>query len=84
MILAVSVITSGAIIGGGAGPPRLDPAWPAAIVAYAIPFEVYAWAVAVLWVGLGGLALRDGAPWTEADGSPSSSPTPGWSARRRS
>ena len=27
------------------------------VVAYAIPFEVYAWAVAVLWVGLGGLAL---------------------------
>jgi Predicted membrane protein (DUF2339) len=27
------------------------------IAAYTVPFEVYAWAVCVLWVGLGGLAL---------------------------
>jgi uncharacterized membrane protein len=56
MILAVSVIITGAIIGGGQA-RRVSILLAGGVVAYAIPFEVYAWAVVVLWVGLGGLAL---------------------------
>jgi hypothetical protein len=56
MILAISVIISGAIVGGGLA-RRVSILLAGGVVAYAIPYEVYAWAVAVLWVGLGGLAL---------------------------
>jgi uncharacterized membrane protein len=56
MILVVSVIVCGAVVGGALS-RRVSILLAGAIVAYAIPFEVYAWAVAVLWVGLGGLAL---------------------------
>ena len=56
MILVVAVVVSGAVLGGALA-RRVSALMAGAIVAYAIPFEVYAWAVAVLWVGLGGLAL---------------------------
>lgn len=56
LILAVAVLAAGAVVGGM--PARRGSVLLAgAIVAYAIPFEVYAWAVVILWVGLGGLAL---------------------------
>src|SRR5207344_4895 len=56
MILAVAVILAGAMIGGGLA-RRVSILLAGGVAAYAIPYEVYAWAVAVLWVGLGGLAL---------------------------
>ena len=56
MFLVAAVIISGAIIGGALA-SRVSILVAGGVVAYAIPFEVYAWAVAVLWVGLGGLAL---------------------------
>jgi len=56
MILTVAVLASGAVIGGALA-RRVSILVAGGVVAYAIPFEVYAWAVAVLWVGLGGLAL---------------------------
>ena len=52
MILTVSMILSGAILGGALA-RRVSILVAGGVVAYAIPFEVYAWAVAVLWVGLG-------------------------------
>jgi hypothetical protein len=56
MILTVAVLASGAVIGGAVA-RRASSLLAGGVVAYAIPFEVYAWAVAVLWVGLGSLAL---------------------------
>ena len=56
MILAVSVMVCGAVVGGALA-RRVSILLAGGVVAYAIPFEVYDWAVAVLWVGLGGLAL---------------------------
>ena len=56
MILIVAVLASGAAVGGALA-RRVSILVAGGVVAYAIPFEVYAWAVAVLWVGLGGLAL---------------------------
>jgi len=56
MILIVAVLGVGAVL-GGAFARRVTILVAGGIAAYAIPFEVYAWAVAVLWVGLGGLAL---------------------------
>lgn len=56
MILAAAVVASGVSVGGALA-RRVSTLVAGAIVAYAIPFEVYAWAVAVLWVGLGVLAL---------------------------
>jgi hypothetical protein len=56
MILVVAVVVSGAVLGWTLA-RRVSALMGGAIVAYAIPFEVYAWAVAVLWAGLGGLAL---------------------------
>ena len=55
MFLLAGVLTSGAA--GGALARRVSFLVAGGVVAYAIPFEVYAWAVVVLWVGLGGLAL---------------------------
>ena len=56
MFLIAGVLTSG-LAAGGALARRVSILAAGGVVAYAIPFEVYAWAVAVLWVGLGGLAL---------------------------
>ena len=56
MFLIAGVLTSGAVTGGGLA-RRVSFLVAGGVVAYAIPYEVYAWAVAVLWVGLGGLAL---------------------------
>lgn len=56
IILTVAVLASGAAIGGVLA-RRVSILVAGGVVAYAIPFEVYAWAVAVLWAGLGGLAL---------------------------
>jgi hypothetical protein len=67
MILVVAVLATGALIRGALA-RRVSILVAGGVVAYAIPFEVYAWAVSVLWVGLGGLALvlirpdRDGRP----------------------
>jgi uncharacterized membrane protein len=55
-ILIVAVLLSGAVVGGALA-RRVSFLVAGGVVAYAIPYEVYAWAVAVLWVGLGGLAL---------------------------
>ena len=56
LILVVAVLAGGAIV-GGARARRVSILFAGGVVAYAIPFEVYAWAVAALWVGLGALAL---------------------------
>ena len=56
MILVAAVLVSGVVI-GGATARRVSILVAGAVVAYTIPFEVYAWAVAVLWTVLGGLAL---------------------------
>ena len=56
MILVVAVLATGALIRGAVA-RRVSILIAGGIVAYTIPFEVYAWAVSVLWVGLGGLAL---------------------------
>ena len=56
MFLIAGVLLSG-LAAGGALARRVSFLVAGGVVAYAIPFEVYAWAVAVLWVGLGGLAL---------------------------
>ena len=56
IILTVAVLASGAVFGGALA-RRVSILVAGGIVAYAVPFEVYAWAVSVLWVGLGGLAL---------------------------
>ncbi len=56
LTLIVAVLVSGAVIGGALA-RRVSILVAGVVVAYTIPFEVYAWAVAVLWVGLGGLAL---------------------------
>jgi len=67
MILVVAVLATGAIIRGALA-RRVSILIAGGVVAYTIPFEVYAWAVSVLWVALGGLALvlirpdRDGRP----------------------
>jgi hypothetical protein len=56
IVLIVAVLACGAAVGRAlAG--RLPILVAGGVVAYAIPFEVYAWAVVVLWVGLAGLAL---------------------------
>lgn len=51
-ILIAGVLASGWILGGRAE-RRTAVLIAGGIAAYAIPFEVYAWAVTVLWVGLG-------------------------------
>ncbi len=51
-ILITSVLASGWILGGRLE-GRAATLIASGIAAYAIPFEVYAWAVTVLWVGLG-------------------------------
>ena len=56
MFLLAGVLISGAAAGGALA-RRVSFLVAGGVVAYAIPFEVYAWAVVVLWVGLGGLAL---------------------------
>ena len=50
LILIVAVLLTGAIV-GGAQARRTSILIALGIAAYAIPFEVYAWAVVVLWVG---------------------------------
>jgi hypothetical protein len=56
MVLVVAVLASGAALGRALA-RRVSILVAGGVVAYAIPFEVYAWAVVVLWVGLGGLGL---------------------------
>ena len=56
MILVVAVLATGALVGGAVA-RRATILIAGGVVAYTIPFEVYAWAVSVLWVGLAGLAL---------------------------
>ena len=61
-ILLAAVLAAGWIVGGGlAG--RASILIAGGIAAYTIPFEVYAWAVSILWVGLGlgalAIARRD-------------------------
>ena len=56
MILVVAVLATGALVRGEVA-RRTAILVAGGVMAYAIPFEVYAWAVSVLWVGLGGLAL---------------------------
>lgn len=56
VVLVVAVLASGAAAGGALA-RRVSILVAGGVVAYAVPFEVYAWAVVVLWVGLGGLAL---------------------------
>jgi uncharacterized membrane protein len=56
MILTVAVLAVGAVVGGALA-RRVSILVAGGVIAYAIPFEVYAWAVAVLWTGVGGLAL---------------------------
>ena len=72
-ILVVAALAAGVVIGGTLV-RRTSILVAGGIVAYAVPYEVYAWAVSVLWVALGGLALvvsrmdRDGrAAYTGAD-----------------
>jgi Predicted membrane protein len=56
IILTVAVLASGAVVGGALA-RRVSILIAGGVAAYAVPFEVYAWAVSVLWVGLGGLGL---------------------------
>lgn len=56
LILTVAVLAVGVTVGGALA-RRASILVAGGVVAYAIPFEVYAWAVAVLWTGVGGLAL---------------------------
>lgn len=56
VILIVALLASGAVVGGALA-RRVSILVAGGVAAYAVPFEVYAWAVSVLWVGLGGLAL---------------------------
>jgi uncharacterized membrane protein len=55
-ILVVATLLCGVIV-GGAPARRIAILIAGGIVAYAIPYEVYAWAVSVLWVGLALIAL---------------------------
>lgn len=55
-VLVVATLATGAIVGGRLA-MRVAGIVSIAIVAYTVPYEVYAWAVCVLWVGLGALAL---------------------------
>jgi uncharacterized membrane protein len=55
-VLAVTVLASGFVV-GDARARRVSILVAGGILAYAIPFEVYAWAVAVLWAGLGMLGM---------------------------
>src|SRR5262249_42295330 len=55
-ILVVATLLSGVIVGSVLS-RRVATVIAGGIVAYAIPYEVYAWAVSVLWVGLGLTAL---------------------------
>jgi hypothetical protein len=55
-ILVVAVLMSGAVVGGVIA-RRVSFLIAGGVVAYAIPYEVLAWAVVILWVALGGLAL---------------------------
>ncbi len=56
IILVIGVLASGALVGGALA-RRASILIAGGVVAYAVPFEVYAWAVPVLWVALGALAL---------------------------
>ncbi len=56
LIMVVATLATGVLIGGALA-RRVSILIAGGIVAYTIPFEVYAWAVSVLWVGLGLLAL---------------------------
>jgi Predicted membrane protein len=56
LILTIAVLAVGVLVRGALA-RRVSILVAGGIVAYAIPYEVYAWAVSVLWVGLGGLAL---------------------------
>ena len=56
LILVVATLATGALVRGALA-RRISILIAGRTVAYAIPFEVYAWSVSVLWVGLGGLAL---------------------------
>ena len=56
LILIVAALLTGAIVGGALA-RRTSILIALGIAAYAIPFEVYAWAVVVLWVALTELAL---------------------------
>ena len=56
MILTVAVLAVGVAVGGALA-RRVSILVAGGVIAYAIPFEVYAWAVAVMWTGVGGLAL---------------------------
>ena len=56
MFLTAAILLSGAAV-GGARARRASILLAGGVVAYTIPFEVYAWVVAILWVGLAGLAL---------------------------
>jgi hypothetical protein len=55
-ILVVAVLLSGTVIGTALA-RRIAVFIALGVAAYAIPYEVFAWAVCVLWVGLGCLAL---------------------------
>jgi uncharacterized membrane protein len=55
-ILTAAVLAAGLAIGGVTA-RRASILVAGGVVAYAIPFEVYAWAVTVLWAGLSGLSL---------------------------
>lgn len=54
--LTVAVLGAGALVGGALA-RRVSILVAGGVAAYSVPFEVYAWAVSVLWVGLGGLSL---------------------------
>lgn len=56
IILTVAILASGIAVGGALA-RRASILVAGGVVAYSIPFEVYAWAVAVMWTGLGGLGL---------------------------
>ncbi len=56
MMLTVAALAAGAAAGGALA-RRVSILVAGGVVAYTIPFEVYAWAVAVLWTGVGALAL---------------------------
>ena len=56
LILVLATLATGTLVRGAIA-RRTSILIAGGIVAYAVPFEVYAWAVSVLWVGLGGLAL---------------------------
>jgi len=56
LILIVAAVAGGVVVGGSTA-RRVSVVAVGGVAAHAIPYEVYAWAVAVLWAGLAGISL---------------------------